>query len=269
MLREFLEKNIREEIRGVEDKDIALLFSGGTDSSCILFSLLDLGIKPALYIYVVQGAMSEDWKRARIASDKFGLKLTVCVIPYDTEALIRDIKRLIKCGVEGKVNTQCMHGNLYMLEKIKEKLAFNGSGVDGLYGTYRDMAIIAKDGVLFMKKQLEHLRNENDDGMAYLRQFYHKEGIRIAFPYREGNITRYLVGKTYGEMNRPRLKWIIVKEYQDYYKQLGKYYSPRGSQQLISGVRTFHDKLINSRVNTKNRKSVAWIYKDMKEENEQ
>lgn len=266
MLREFLEENIKQEIRETGNKDIALLFSGGTDSSCILFSLLDLGIKPALYTYVVQGAVSEDWKRAHIASDKFGLKLTGCVIPYDTEILIGDVKRLINCGVEGKVNIQCMHGNLYMQEKIKEKLAFNGSGVDGLYGTYRDMAIIAKDGVLFMRKQLEHLRNENDDGMAYLRQFYHEADIKIVFPYRESNITRYLVGKTRSEMNSPRLKWIIVKEYQDYYRQLGKYYSPRGSQQLVSGVRTFHDKLINSRVNTKNRKSVAWIYKDMANE---
>lgn len=77
------------------------------------------------------------------------------------------------------------------------------------------------------------------------------------------------MGKTWDEMNRPRLKWIIVKEYQDYYKQLGKYYSPRGSQQLVSGVRNLHDKLIFTRVNTKHRKSVAWIYKDMKEANEQ
>ena len=260
--REYITRNIDASLKG--EKEVALLFSGGTDSTCLLFSLLDLGIKPTLYIYTVEGYASDDYKKALMVRDKFGLELINGVIPNDIDLLMEDVKTLIHLGIKGQINIHCMHGNIYLQDKVKEKIAFNGSGVDGLYGTDKDMAIVKKNPIAFRKKQLEHLNNPNDDGMMYLFNFYKSAGIRVEYPYRKPNITDALLSCSHDEMNRPRNKWIVVKEYQDYYKQLKGYYNSRGSQQLQAGTKILHQKLLNSPLNTENRKSTIWIYKDIK-----
>jgi len=262
-LRKYLTENISKTLNGINK--VGLLFSGGTDSSLILFSLLDLGVEPHLYIYTVEGYTSNDYSKAIMVRDKFGLQLTNCVIPNDIDILIEDVRTLIRYGIKGQVAIQCMHGNLYIRKKFTEKLGYNGSGVDGLYGTYRDMAILRNKPTEFFKKQSKHLNNPNDDGMLYLKRLYEQYTIRIEFPYRQYNIANDLLGRSYNEMNRPRNKWIMVKEYQDYYNKLPKYYNPRGSQQLMAGTKQLHQRLLNTPLNMKNRKNTIWLYKDIAE----
>jgi asparagine synthetase B (glutamine-hydrolysing) len=161
-IREMLEDNIRNEIK--DKKEIALSFSGGTDSTCLLLSLLSMGIFPHLYTYAV--GETPDLDRAKMVSKMFNLPLTICAI--DESRLIDDVRRIIGDGIVGKVCIQCMHGHYYVAPQVKEAVILNGSGIDGIYGSYKSMAIYGRnDRDKFDEMRQEHLEAPNDDAMMY------------------------------------------------------------------------------------------------------
>jgi len=257
-----LNENIQKATAGCDK--VALSFSGGTDSLALLFSCFDLGIKPQLYTYAVQGNLSDDLKRAMWAEKEFGLKLTVAYIPTSLSQLITDVKRLVAHGIKGKVCIQCMHGHFYLAPLVKEKIILNGSGIDGLCGSYRSF-ILSKariDKATFNEKRQRHLNNQNDDSMQYQSALYADFGTRVAFPYRQKNVIDFLMSKSWEEINRPKLKWITVKDYPEILRVKGLWRS-RGSQQIEAGTRRLHDKLLNSILNKNGRKRVTEIYKDL------
>ena len=77
MLRQLLNEYISNEVK--EDK-VAILFSGGMDSLSILFTCLDLGIKPTLYSFYLKSYESQDIKSSRAIAKAYDLKLVeVCI----------------------------------------------------------------------------------------------------------------------------------------------------------------------------------------------
>lgn len=245
---------------------IALSFSGGTDSTCLLFSLLDAGKSPVLYTYVVDGLPSEDLRHAEIAARAFDLPLRIATIPADLNSLITDVRQIVASGVVKKVHVQCIHGHHYVAPLVDEPLMVNGSGIDGLYGAYRTFVFDGskKDKRIFDKARQKHLNNENDDAMLDQISCYGNCDTQVIYPYRQSNIVDLLMKLSWVEINRPRLKWITVKHYQSEYARLGAgYFRPRGSQQIIAGTRALHDLLLRSPLNKMGRKRVGWIYKDI------
>ena len=260
-MKNLLKKSIKKNIGRV--CDIALSLSGGTDSLCLLWACLELGIKPHLYTYMLYGNESEDLKRAEMMASKYHLEFDVAVIPHGIEILKKDVKRIISDGVKGKVNIQCLHGHYYLAPMIKESLILNGSGIDGIYGAYKSMAITAsKSGLDFQIQRNKYLGNPNADGMVYQRELYKRYNTKVVFPYRDYPIIKYLMSKTWKEMNRPKTKWIIVKEFMDYYNDAKGLFRPRGSQQIVCGTRDYHDLLLTTELN-KGHKRVDEIYKDI------
>ncbi len=248
-----------------EDK-VAIAFSGGTDSSCLLFSLLELGFRPTLYTYVVTGYASNDLVRAQMVSKAFNLSLVISVIPDNIDSLVSDVRRIVSDGIRGKVNIQCMHGHYYVAQNVKERLIFNGSGIDGLYGAYRTFAYDGshKDKVVFDRvRRRKHLDNPNDDAMEYQRDCYAKFDVNVIYPYRQGNIIDFLMGLSWPQINKPSMKWIAVRDYQLEFGGLKGYYRPRGSQQIEAGIRTLHNRLLRTPLNAMGRRRVDEIYKDI------
>jgi len=260
-MRRRLNENLRVLIG--DEQSVALSFSGGTDSTCLLLSMLELGYRPSLYTYCVEGMESEDLRRARWMSKEHGLPLMVCTIPSGVDAIIHDVHRMITDGVKGKVCIQCMHGHYYVAPAVKERIIVNGSGIDGLYGAYRTFAFNGsrKDKALFDQARQKHLDNPNDDAMAYQRGCYARHGTEVIFPYRQQNIIDLLMSLSWEEINRPRLKWVAL---QHYWGEIPKgHFRPRGSQQIVAGTRELHNKLLRSPMNQLGRKRVDEIYKDM------
>ena len=248
---------------------VALSFSAGTDSLCLLFVLLDSGFKPKLYTYALEGYESQDLKLANMVAQMYGLSLKVCWIPSDLKRLKIDVKRIIKDGIRGKVNIQCMHGHYYVAPRVKEKFIFNGSGVDGLYGAYRTFAFDGsrEDKTIFDKVRRKHLANPNADGMIYQSELYSKMGVKVLYPYRDRKIVDFLMKLSWKEINKPRLKYVAIKNFTQF-NFIEKLYRARGSQQLVAGVREFHNQLLDTELNVKKRKSVLWLYKDLVEKYE-
>lgn len=259
-----LNANLRALLGG--ESSVALAFSGGTDSTCLLFSLLELGYRPPLYTYVVQGEDSEDLQRVRWANAQSGLPLNVCVIPNDIDILISDVRRMIADGISGKVGIQCMHGHYCVAPVVKEWVIVNGSGVDGLYGAYRTFAFDGsrKDKAVFDAARQKHLGNPNDDAMMDQERCYARQGVRVVYPYRQQNIIDCLMSLSWEEINKPKMKWVAVKDYWQEFQTLpAEYFRPRGSQQIVAGTRALHDKLLRTPLNQRGLKRVSGIYRDI------
>lgn len=256
ILRDYIERN-------VNPTDVALSFSGGTDSLGLLFACLDLDIKPKLYIYTVKGFPSKDLETAVWVATKYDLQLKVVEIPDDVDTLIKDVKIMLCEGIRGKVNIQCMHGHYYVAPQVRESMILNGSGIDGIYGVYREYLLnkqARNDKTVFDILRNKHLSNPNDDAMIYQKILYQKYGVQVLYPYRHSLFVDYLMTKTWDEINRPRMKNIFVQEYQE---QFDGFYRQRGSQQIIAGTRELHDKLLGTKYNTGKYKTVTPIYRVM------
>lgn len=268
MIRELLKNSIKKSIPS--SRPLALAFSGGTDSLCILWVCLEIGVIPRLYTYYLKGINSEDLNCARRIKRKYDLDLVEISIPSDVETLKTDVENIILAGVQGKVNIQCMHGHYYLAKFVREKVILNGSGVDGLYGSYKSAAIIGKkDHSKFQRMRLKYLQNPNSDAMRYQNVCYSNYGIQIIFPYCDPTITKYLLSLTWKEMNQPKLKNIIYKEFESEFKSIERIYRPRGSQQIVAGIRTHHDLLLKTNLNKYGRKRVDEIYKDIRKKQTQ
>ena len=243
--------------------EVALLFSGGTDSLSLFYSCIDLGIKTNLYTYCLEGFESEDLKVAKKIEEKYGINLTVCYIENNIEKLIEDVFHLLGMRISGKVNIQCMHGHMYVAPKIKEQYCLNGSGIDGIYGTYKEyfMGESKTNKEVFDQLRIKHLNNPNDDAMQYQYDLYKSFGIETLYPYRQPNVIDYLMKLSWSEINKPKFKNICVQDFPEIIND--GLYRQRGSQQIISGTREFHDKLLNTKYNTKNYKRVGSVYKQM------
>lgn len=251
-----------------ESASIGLAFSGGTDSSVLLFTLLSLGISPQLYTYCVQGQDSKDVRIAEKITKKLGLTLHVCSIPSGIECVIRDIKVLVnKYDIHGQMRIQCCQGAYSVAKKAKTdgiKLMFNGSGVDGIYGIYMPQQLMRwhKRWKEWQDSRFKHCHNPNDDAMMDQKRISENYGIDLVFPYRDSAFIAFLMDLTYEDMNIPRYKQIAVDAFRGYFDQT-KSYRPRGSQQLIAGTKLLHQKLLTHPINKFRRKSMAKLYEDI------
>jgi asparagine synthetase B (glutamine-hydrolysing) len=262
-MKELLKENIARMTAG---RSVAVSLSGGTDSLAMLFCCVELGIKPVCYTYTVQGFLSDDLKRAQTVTQKYGLALNIANIPTDDEAIINDCKYLIRRGVRGKVCIQCMHGHMHTSKLVKEPIILNGSGIDGLYGAYKQFILSAKKFRMmpneFNVMRQKHLTNPNDDAMGDQSKEYGEYEVEVLYPYREKNVVEYMMGKTWDELNKPYLKASTMRQFPQF-KEFGWDKSLRGSQQIMAGTRALHQKLLQSRYNTKGYKRVEFVYRAM------
>lgn len=261
-IRELINTNIQSL---VTDREVALSFSGGTDSTCLLLSLLELGYSPKLYTYSLDGFESQDVYCAKFISSHFELPLEICVIPSDIESVLSDVQMMLRDGIRGKVAIQCMHGHYYVAPRVKEGVIVSGSGIDGIYGVYKTFLRDNSQNDLerFNKRRRKHLANPNDDAMQYQFVLYSKYGIKMVFPYRQDNILNFLMTLAWREINEPVWKWITVKDYWETFEKLPNYFRQRGSQQIVAGTRELHNKLLELPINKYHRKDVSELYKDL------
>lgn len=268
-LRTLLRRNLQKALaERSPQKKVALALSGGVDSCCILFSLIECGIKPALYCYKLAHQQSEDCKRARALAKYYGLNLTIAYIPTDLQLVLDDIKTLLRLGVRGKVCLQCCQGHLHISPLVVEDIIFNGSGIDALYGSYTHYlkAGAQKSKEIFDALRSKALAKPNDDGMLDQQKVYGLNKTEVIFPYRQSNVIKFLMAKSWDEINQPRRKSIIVDSY-PIFRIIKGLWRPRGSQQIVSGTRDLHDRLLNDKaVNKKGRKRVQELYKDIANE---
>lgn len=262
-VRKVLEAVLSHNLSPYSPRKVALAFSGGTDSVCLLFSLLKLGFKPRLYTYYLQDTPSDDLYTAEHVAGALGLPLTRCMVPKGLITLWTDVLALADLGITGKVNCQCMHGHIYIARACKEPVIVDGTGADTLYGSFKSVVLAGSrdDKAIFdqhRNKGLKKLVPQTE----FQANLYEWDGIDTLFPYFHPAFVKHLMRFSWRKINTPKLKSLIVNDYPEY-NDFKKLYRQRGSQQIIAGTREHHEQLKGSFLNVKKRGRVDEIYKDL------
>ena len=255
IINEYLVKNIDNK------NDMALLFSGGMDSLSILLSCLDVDIKPHLYTFYLDNHISEDIIRSREIAKIFDLKLTEIKITTRDISLTEDIKFIIKrFKTSKKTAIQCIHPFIYIMPNIIEGNVLSGLCADDLYGTPRSMAKHSKEIERFNKIRFNKFNDSTSSSYCYIKELIEEYDRKFYAPYKEcDELTKYMLGLGYKELNSPKQKNIM---YQDYKDILDKYklYRRNSNLQCNSKIREWHDELLKTEENKNNNKSVVGIY---------
>ena len=255
--------------REIENKnDVALLFSGGTDSLTCLFSLLEIGITPTLYSFHLEGVVHKDIEVSRQVADYYNLKHNIIEIKRDIEQLKQDVIYIVKTfDVTRKTNVQCTYPFVHVLPNIKEKYVVSGLCADDLYGTSKSMSIkCAKDKNVFDEIRNKIFSNLNSSAYRSIKELtetIHEK--KFITPYRDEEIINYMMQFSWSELNKPKQKQLSYSSYLDYYEKQ-KIYRKNTNLQVGSKIREWHSELVNTDFNKNNRKRVDEIYKDLAKE---
>jgi hypothetical protein len=251
-------------------KETALMFSGGVDSSTILAAMLECGVKPDLYTFYLQGSKSKDIKIAREISKEFDLNLNELEIPSNFDALVSDIKSVIRiCRRTSKAHVQCAHPWIYLSSKCKQdghSSAMIGMSADGLYGTNRKGAIIYKTkGEDEFRKYRAKKDNDylsSDSSVFKLSKHF---GVQLWDLYAQYSIGGFLLSLTYDQMHKPIQKAVAINAFPEFWKR-GNWIRLNSPLQIESGLREFHDQIIKSSLNKRESKTVLGVYNDIAKE---
>jgi len=218
MLKNLLLKEI------IDKEPVALLFSGGVDSSIVLNLLLSKDLTPALYITTVDGVDSDDYKSSIEVAAKSNLFIDRINIPKST-----DIKSMfpkyVDMGISKRKRATLLVLALFELSirEIKEEVIYSGLGSDAYYGIGRDFSIQCS------------LRGEKTPTLESMQMFRNKAYLNYAdqydalkeisascdkqfiAPFVTKEVFDYFYNLTFEECNKPKQKQVLLNLYPGYF----------------------------------------------------
>lgn len=278
MIKKLLKQHI---IDTAQDNAVAVLLSGGVDSLSVAIAAHDVGKKVQPYTFHLDGEESYDAKTAREFSDNMGWNCKTIVVPKTN--LEDDWHRLVKHGCRKKTHFETVFPFLYVYPEITEKYVLTGWGADGYFGVSKKAMMRysnfkkKRNYVKYCKEHNQKILNWNEFRTEYLDGDCagYKEHTRLAenhgkvhvAPYKDSmDIRSLLMSKSWQEVNTPRQKEIIRKDF----TELEKYGNIKQHQNLHlnAGVdKLFETLLNNSEINFKNRKRMMDVCRDNYERN--
>ena len=252
----------------------ALYFSGGVDSTTILFSLLELGRKPDLVSFELNGVLSKDRIIGSDIAKYYGLNYKCINIKCDKESVLSDIKTVLPyMRYPLKTHIQCSIPFLYMskyLSSLGHVKSLVGIGAGDIFSLNK------KTNIAYKEKGEEYVRN-----LRY-KSLYEKPsasdydiwrvsglhgGIAVYDPYRERYLTDWMLDVPYLDLHTVRKKSIAVDAFNDYWKLDEKKWYRSGNQlQIVSGIRELHDELLlkDPILNKNNAKGIIAVYNNIR-----
>lgn len=134
----------------VADPDVAVLLSGGVDSTSVAASSVAAGLRVCAYTFSLAGYRSEDVDGAKAIARAIGIPLRHIEIPtnHAAEAFVR-LAYVYKC--RRKTQFECSFPLEYVLPMIDERVVLTGFNADDHYGNTKKVilkyAALAKAGV--------------------------------------------------------------------------------------------------------------------------
>lgn len=261
LIKEYFKQNINS------NNQVALLFSGGTDSLTCLFSLLELNIKPTLYTFHLEDIIHKDVEISKKVANHFKLKHVIIEIPRNIEQLKKDVIYLTQeLNLTRKTNIQCTYPFLYTIPKVEENIIASGLCADDLYGTSKSMSIkYSNDKIGFNKARNKIFNNEYSSAYKPIKDLVEKYNKTFLTPYRCNDVINYFMKFSWQELNKPKQKQVALNSYKKYFDELNVY-RKNSNLQVESKIREWHDELLKTELNKNNRKRVDEIYKDLNKE---
>jgi len=246
--RAILRDVIAEQL-GSDSKPVALLFSGGTDSLVILWTLLDLEVRVVCYTFKLEQNESEDFKAAQLACKTWNTPLIEVTIPYQsTTNLLTELRQLIGwMQTDRKTAIECTWPFTYIVPRIKEEQVWCGLNADDLWGSSREMAIrYSKKPEEFQAKRLALLVDPYTAAWYYIERLFTESSPRkvLLSPYRHPRVIEYLLSFNWRELNRPKQKMPAYTAFEKEFSQ-APIWRKNDNLQCGSGIREYLARLLS------------------------
>lgn len=262
-LRPLLLKSLKEKLNG--NKDVAILYSGGFESFSCLCLCLELGIKPHLYTFYLDGVESHDIKKARSDAKVFDVPLTEVVIPNELCRLREDVFWLIDIlGTTRKTVVQCAHPLLYTLPEIDEEYVIIGLERGRPWGLNQKGTTAGYKGLeAFNEYRNFAIEEQKRNSIHYIVNLINEEHICVR-PYDDDDVNDWFMSRTYKELNQPHAKQPILDEFAEEIARC-EVTLKHASYQVESKLREFHDLLLKDKELNPNHqyKSVVGVYNNI------
>lgn len=249
-------------LKSIPKDNVALGLSGGVDSQVLLCTMLDCGIRPFTYTFCTDDRETRDLIVARNIANYYGLEHKTLTLSTDIDFLYNSAIELNnKYLCRKKTDYECFYPFLFIYPFLKE------NGIKTLVlGSYFD------GWVLSSKKATIHYRGREDEW----RQIYHDKpnsnqvtqhsiaqnyyGITVTMPYGDESVYNFFLGKSYEWCNKPKPKQCMIDLYPTHF---ARFKPVRHTNYQLCGIADAFAKLVNSKYNTKNYKSVVGIYNEI------
>ena len=262
-LRPLLLKSLKEKLNG--SKDVAILYSGGFESFSCLCLCLELGIKPHLYTFYLEGVESHDIRKARDDAQVFRVPLTEVKISNDYGRLKEDVFWLIESlKTTRKTVIQCIHPLLYALPEIDEEYVIIGLERGRPWGLNQKGTMAGYKGLEAFNEYLNFaIEEQKRNSIHYIVNMINENHICVR-PYDDDDVNDWFMARTYKELNSPHAKQPILDEFEKEHKACALTLK-HASYQVESGLREFHNLLLDDAELNPNHqyKSVVGVYNNI------
>lgn len=264
--RRLLNEAVAHRLRG--NAPVALLFSGGTDSLTVLWSLLDLGAEVRCYCFRLGHVESVDSRVARVAVRAWTVPLEMVIVPWqETADLARDVKALVgRTRDPMKTRVECAWPFTWVAPRVRERTVFCGLNADDLWGSSKGDAIRhAKDPKGFRTVRAARTRDPRASAWAHVEAEFARRGMELFSPYRDGLVAEHMLRFSWRELNRPRQKMLAVLGFGREFRR-APVYRRNDNLQCGSGIREYFARMLaDPAVNVRGRKGAARFYRDLME----
>jgi DNA-cytosine methyltransferase len=215
------------------DKIVALLLSGGLDSTSVGIALKKTGKTVRAYTYRLQGYQSKDLKKAVAIANHFDWHLTIITVP--TADAARDFMRLaVEHRCRKKTQFENMFPLLYVLPRIAEAEVWTGFNADRHYGNNKNYVLLqkrmAREGVssaerkeafdAYRREGFEHALTNPDSGdtWCYAHRLATDYGKRLLDPYIDDPVREYFLRfdhEALRELGKPLVRQALAGELRD------------------------------------------------------
>lgn len=164
--------------------EMAILFSGGLDSSLLAYLVKDNSKNTSITLYTIGTKESHDIRGSDAAAKLLGLKLKKILInSKDIASAIPILSRIIDSENPVKISYELP---LYLaLARIDEESVLSGQGADELFGGYARYLKMNKDELeKVLKKDIKTLINE-EIMMDYRVADHFKKNLQIPYLHNE------------------------------------------------------------------------------------
>lgn len=256
---EEMRSRLLDSMSRVSDPCVAVLMSGGVDSSSVLYAAIEAGLEPHCYTFAFAGAPSRDYYIARAVCRAEGVRFTPVMLPDSLETLREDIFALHdEYGCVSKTEYECTWPFLYAYQAIEERWVASGLGAEAHF-------VLTKRGAIHYRNRPDEFREEywarqNPNQMDQHRILAGKHGKELVFPYMEEETARLFAGSGWDEINRPHHKQPILDAFPERYGSRRVW--PQNLQ-AGSGVSAHFARLLGTGMNTRGYRSVVGILNDV------
>jgi hypothetical protein len=152
MKRVDVRRALLDELSQIQDREVALLLSGGIGSQSVLFALLELEKTVTCYTFTLDDRQSTDFVNAKRTAQKFASAFVPVYLPTDVDVLRADLRTLRSLGAVSKTDYECGWPMLYAYQQIGERQIVSGLGDD-------DHFAISKKAMIHYKDRIQEYRD--------------------------------------------------------------------------------------------------------------